>query len=611
MINIKNIIKNNKKILLTSIILVIIFNLLSNTNSIISMFNKTKPIIYEHNNIITENNNYIIENINVKINLIQINFNKHPNNIEISYISNNFKNYDHYNKSFTKNNIKNKTIYVISSTNETIKNLKINTLDSEINSIIINPKIKYNFNILKSFCAFILILSINYIFKSKSKLNLNNHNQKFTIIIILTILICICINYYSSYKTVYTFGNIYEKSYVDAIMNGTLELDLPISSGLAETDNPYDTSNRDYLFFWDASFYKGKYYCYFGIWPIISLFIPYKLITNSYLTTPLATLFYAILAIIGTYLIFKEIIKKYFKTIQLKTYIISFIYIIIGSKLFWCMYRPSFYELTSIAAYSHIMFGLYLTLFNENKIKNLIGYSLLALSVICRPTALFTSILVIPKITNNIKNRNFKIKDFLILSIPYIIVGSFTMYINYIRFDSIFEFGTSYQLTTNNLNNYNFSFINCIYGIYHYLFNKININLFSLNITEPTAQLNILGDFNIERIGGGIFTTSILSIIIIFIPKIFIFIKEKEIKKYIIVSLILALFLMGFSSSIGALIGRYMLDFNYLIYFITVILCLYTINHYKNQKITNIYYILATISIIINLILSTTINVSK
>lgn len=605
----KLLIKNNKKIILISITLIIIFNIISNIYSIISMFNKTEPTTYELNEIIFENNNYIIENINKKINIIEITFNKNPTNIEISYTSNNFKNYKHYNINYSKNNIKTKNIYIISSTNDTIKNLRISAPENTINKITINPKIKYNFNIIKNIIFLILITLINYTLKNKSKLNLNNKNQKFIITIILFSLIFIAINYYSSYKTVYTFGDIYEKSYVDAIMNKTLELDLPISYGLEQDPNPYDTSNRNYHFFWDTSYYKGKYYCYFGIWPIISLFIPYKIITNNYLTTPLATLLYTIMAIFGTNIIFKEIIKKYFKNIHLETYIISIIYIIMGSKIFWCMYRPSFYELTSIASYTHIIFGLYLTLFNNNKIKNLIGYTLLALAVLCRPTSIFASILIIPKIINNIKTKNFKFKDFIILCIPYIIIGTFTMYINYIRFDSIFEFGTSYQLTTNNLSNYNFSFINCIYGIYYYLFGKINIILSPLTIIDPPAQLHILGDLNIEKIGGGIITTSILSIIILFIPKIFKFIKEKELKTYILLSLLLSLFIMGFSSSIGALIGRYMLDFNYLIYFITVILSLYTINHYNNKNMLKLYYILTTISIILNFILSSSIDV--
>lgn len=605
-----NIIKKNKKNILITILLTILINLLSNSYYLISLFNKTKPITYNENNIIKEENSYIIENINSKINIIKINFNKIPDNIIVSYTSTNFKNYTHYNQNYKKEKNINNDHYIISGTKENIKNLKIDIENGNINNITINPNIKYNLNIINTIITFFIILTSIILLKSKSKLNFKNIKHTYIIILTLIILICLSFGHYISYKKIYTFGDIYEKSYVDAVMNKTLELDLPISSDLAEDSNPYDTSNRHYLYYWDTSFYNGKYYCYFGIWPILSLFIPYKLITKTYLTTPTATFIYSIFAIIGTYLIFKEIIKKYFKNIQLKTYIISFLYIIMGSKLFWCMYRPSFYELTSISAFAHITFGLYLTLFSENKIKNFIGYFLLATAVLCRPTSLLLSILIIPKIINKIKKKQFNFKDFILLCIPYITVGLFTMYINYIRFDSIFEFGISYQLTTNNLSNNSFSIVKCIYGIYYYLFNKINISLFPLKITDQKVTLSILGDLNIEKLGGGLFATSILSIIIIFIPKIFKFIKEKELKKYIIISLILSLTLIGLSSGIGAIIGRYMLDFNYLIYLITVILCLYTINHYNNNnKITNIYYILTIISIIINLIFSLTADI--
>ena len=389
-------------------------------------------------------------------------------------------------------------------------------------------------------------------------------------------------------------------------MDGKLYLDYPVDKYIFDTINPYDPSNRYYNHLWDASYYNGKYYCYFGILPILIMFIPYKIITNTYLTTPLACFIYSTFSIIGTYLLYKSIIKKYFKNINYKTYIISFLFIIFGTKIFWCIHRPSFYELVSLAAYTHITFGLYLVLFKDKKISNLIGYILLASSVLCRPTSLICSLLILPKIINKIKKKQFKLIDFTILAIPYIIIGLFTMYINYIRFDSIFEFGVSYQITTNNLYNSNFSIINAIYGTYQYLFGKISFQTSHPTLYSPLAKIPYITDINIEKIGGGIITTSIISIIILFIPKIFKHIKEKELKTYITLSLIIGSFLIIISSGIGALIGRYMLDFNYIFYFITVILWLYIINKTKNKNTESIYILLCIISIYINIIISNT-----
>ena len=56
-------------------------------------------------------------------------------------------------------------------------------------------------------------------------------------------------------------------------------------------------------------------------------------------------------------------------------------------------------------------------------------------------------------IIKNVKSKNKKevIKELIAVMIPYITVGLALMYYNYIRFDSIFEFGAKYQLTINNM----------------------------------------------------------------------------------------------------------------------------------------------------------------
>lgn len=624
---IKEIIKKNKKLIIISIISIILVNLFSNTYYIISLFNKTDPILYYPKDMVIKNNikptlnmdnvsnnninEYIIENINQEINLIEIFFNSIPTDMKVSYTSDDFKNFKHINQSYKKEGNINQKSYIISTTNGKIKDLKIEISNGDLYNITINPEVTYNKNIGLNIIVLGLVLSIYYITQKNDKLNLKSYKQKYIMFLIFTALISICFAFYKSYQNQLELhiirGNMYDKYYVDAVMNGKLDLDIPVDNKLLESVNPYDTSNRNFSYVWDASFYKGKYYCYFSIWPILTLFIPYKLITKNYLPTSLATLIYSTLAIIGTYLIFKKIIEKYFKNISIQTYIVSFLYIILGSKLLWCMHRPSFYELTSIAAYAHVVFGLYLVLFNNHKLKNFIGYTLLALAVLCRPSTLFCSILILPKIFNQIKNKQFKFIDFILLAIPYILVGAFTMYLNYIRFGSIFEFGISYQLTTNNLSNYKFSFINCIYGIYNYLFNRINISIMPFHLSGEMTTLPILGDFNIEQAGGGIIPTSILGIILLFIPQIFKYIKEKELKIYIIITIVVGFLLMGFSSGIGAIIGRYMLDFNYLFYFIIVILSLTIINKFKNKAILKIYHIVAIISILLNLFLSTNI----
>jgi len=597
--------KNKNKVLIINIIFIIIINIITNYNFVISLFNKTNPQKYNNDNLIINNNisfsTYEIQNINKNVNMLEINFNNIPTSITINYTSENNSNYIGY----SEYNIKEDKIFIPISINSNIKDLSIISIGGKINSITINPKIEYKLNLFKTIFIYLLTIAFYYIIFKNEKLNNKSKTQEYIILITITSLIIICILLYTQYNIKYPgFGDMYDYYYTNSILNGKLSLDYPIDENLLNSPNPYDITNRNFNFLWDSSFYKGKYYCYFGIWPLISLFIPYKLITSTYLTTKLGCLIYSILSIIGTFIIYNNIIKKYFKNISFQTFIISFLFIIFGSKILWCMYRPSFYELVSLAAYTHTIFGLNLVLFSDKRRNNLIGYTLLALTALCRPTYLLYSILIIPKLIHKIKKKEFKLIDFLIFTTPYLIIGIITMALNYIRYDSIFEFGTSYQLTVNNLTNKQFSIYNCIFGLYHYLFESINIvSLLPLEITETIPKVNYVSELYIENLGGGIIPTSIIGIIIFFTPKILKKIKEKELKTYIILSLFVATSLIILSSSMNALIGRYMLDFNFIFYSISIILSLYIIKIIKNEKIIKLYKIILLISIIINLIL--------
>ena len=396
--------------------------------------------------------------------------------------------------------------------------------------------------------------------------------------------------------------------YADAIMNKTLEISFLVDENLLNNTNPYDTSNREYDYLWDASYYNGKYYCYFGIWPVLLFLVPGKLLTGHYISITYISLILSIASVIFSYLIYKEVIKKYFKNIKYNTFILSFIYITFGSKLLWCMHRSDFYELVTIAAYFHIMLGLYLILFNDKKNikRDFFGYLSLALAVLCRPTALLLSFMIIPRLITKIKNKELQTRNIISLVVPYLVVGLFTMYINYIRFGSIFEFGMTYQLTTSNLTSNHFSIFRCFIGLFYYFMAPFKITIIPFSVIGIKDFYPIISDFYIENIGGGIINTSIIGVILFFTPWILKIIKDKQLKIYLIMSISIGLILCMLASGMVALIGRYMLDFNYLFYFAISILSLCIIEKEKNKTLENIFLIGMIISIVINYFLSLT-----
>ena len=75
-------------------------------------------------------------------------------------------------------------------------------------------------------------------------------------------------------------GNQISKELVDAFEHHQVNLLEEPSEDLLKLDNPYEYVKRDAEvgsgnFLWDHCFYNGKYYSYYGIGPVLALFLPY------------------------------------------------------------------------------------------------------------------------------------------------------------------------------------------------------------------------------------------------------------------------------------------------------------------------------------------------
>ena len=98
---------------------------------------------------------------------------------------------------------------------------------------------------------------------------INNMKEKIIkylkIILILLILEVIFFNI-TSYRTF--FGNFEKQEF--------LQLENPYDA----LNRDSDLINRDEDYLWDAAYYNGKFYVYFGILPVLVIFLPFYLITG-------------------------------------------------------------------------------------------------------------------------------------------------------------------------------------------------------------------------------------------------------------------------------------------------------------------------------------------
>lgn len=235
---------------------------------------------------------------------------------------------------------------------------------------------------------------------------------------------------------------------------------------------------------------------------------------------------------------------------------------------------------------------------------------MLALAVACRPNLLLVSLLVIPYLIkvfiNNIKNRENVIKTLLVIVIPYLVVGIGLMYYNYIRFDSIFEFGAKYQLTINDMGNLNYRLLCIPIGII--------VQLFKLPIITPIFpffQYNNYG-FNLnvfyyqEGMIAGAFILVPICFAIFAIRKIK---NNKELYNIAKILIIVASIICVLDVVLGGSIFRYSMDYMWIYILAAIIIINVLLNSVRDSKkeiFNKIILILTLYTLVVNLFIGVT-----
>jgi hypothetical protein len=186
----------------------------------------------------------------------------------------------------------------------------------------------------------------------------NNFKQEIilnAILCVFLIIICFLSNY--SRDQVNIYYDFYSRDFVLALSKGQVHLEEVPNEDLVNLDNPYDfgqrTANgllkdRDYI--WDAVYYNGNYYVYFGILPALVLMLPYYKITGNLMTTQTAVMIFSIFAVICLLEILRNIFKRFFKKVPFKYMVFSLMILLFGSQILWLNGIPRFYELAIISA---------------------------------------------------------------------------------------------------------------------------------------------------------------------------------------------------------------------------------------------------------------------
>ncbi|MBQ2719829.1 MAG: hypothetical protein IJF73_07170 [Clostridia bacterium] len=304
---------------------------------------------------------------------------------------------------------------------------------------------------------------------------------------------------------------------------------------LKEMDNPYDTALRDELaaetgefYRWDTAYYEGSYYVYFGVVPVLLLYLPFYLLTGLDLPNDMAILAFAILYLISMFALVRRVILRHRPDLSFLSYLLLAVLLAVAGGLMPILIYPGLYCVPIMAGLSLSVTGLAL-LYSATAGERLSAWRLalaalcLALVAGCRPQMLLLSALCLPLLWRYVRDRSLLPTtrrggvNFAALVLPYALVAAGLMYYNAIRFSSPFDFGANYNLTTNDMTVRGLRFGRLGLAAWQYLFSLPKYTSTYPFIRFSDLDTDYLGKTIWEPTFGGVFFVAPFALLLLFL----------------------------------------------------------------------------------------------
>ncbi|MBQ5725321.1 MAG: hypothetical protein IIV80_04130 [Clostridia bacterium] len=293
-------------------------------------------------------------------------------------------------------------------------------------------------------------------------------------------------------------GNQITQEIVDAFLNGQVHLMAEPPEELLNLENPYDWSARSGLkgvhILWDHLLYNGQYYSYYGIAPVLLLFLPYTALTGYYFPTSEAVLLFSVVGIIFLTLLFLEFCKRFANRIPTGMLVATLLILQLSSGAWFNLVYDNFYEIAQASGFMFTCMGFFFLLrsgvVGEGRVRRrhiALAAACLSFAVLCRPTlALYCVAACVffgfgfVKYRDQLRENNRlkvsaekqrrKTVGYILAAIlPFALIGGIQVIYNIARFGNPLDFGIQYSLTINDFtrSQYHTDFV--MIGLYNFL----------------------------------------------------------------------------------------------------------------------------------------------
>lgn len=392
----------------------------------------------------------------------------------------------------------------------------------------------------------------------------------------------------------------------DAILEGSLTLDLPVAPTLSTLENPYDPNERisalseaGEAFYVDYAYYDGAYYSYFGILPALLSFVPFKLITGHDMATTYAVALFCMLLVVALTLFLDRLFRRIAPRGSIGMFLLGDVSIFAGCGLIYSAYLPQTYSIPIVSALFFALLGLWFwlgaksqpsveesVLATENaadgitegtpssvvisKRHLIAGAVSIGLTLGCRPQFILVAFLALPIFWTEISqerlffSRKGLANTFAVIA-PIILVAIPFMMFNFARFGSPFDFGATYNLTGFDMTSHGIVLARFPVCLFEYLFQPLSIvPSFPYIQTIDMTAVDFQGLYYYEPYMGGFFIFSPIALFAILL-----FAKRRELLPLTLrlggIMVVIAFVVLAADLQIASVTMRYFGDFGWLL----------------------------------------------
>jgi hypothetical protein len=306
----------------------------------------------------------------------------------------------------------------------------------------------------------------------------------------------------------------------DAFLAGHLSLPTEPHPQLKALRDPYDPRQSEPFRLHDASYYNGKYYLYFGVTPVVLLFLPFRAFGMGDMPQYTAVAVFMFAGVVFWFLTLSLVRRRCLPDRGAGVLYATLVTLGFGGAIPFLLRRPSFYEVAIGCGFFCLAATVYFLVsvaFDERTShwKAGLGSLFLGLAVGARPNLLLAApFLGLVWMWKREQGYQQLRRLAIALVVPLFAVLFLLAAYNFARFGSPTEFGTSYQLAGLDVRLLHAEPKRIPFLAYFYLWHPAELNWVFPYVHASIAWVMRMPGFTLmEPVAGVFFTTPFLSVL--------------------------------------------------------------------------------------------------